>query len=74
MRRGMMAKHSKIYRIDLSISRGVAKVQYVAVGRQTRRDAVLRHYCGISDASITRAYNAMRALAGRHQIHREEQQ
>lgn len=63
----MMAKHSKIYRIDLGVSRGVAKVKYVAVGRQTRRDAVVRHYYRISDASLTRAYNALRALAGRQE-------
>lgn len=62
-----MAKRSKIYRIDLSISQGVARTWYVTVGRQTQRDAMLRHYYDISDDSVTRAYNAMRKLADRTQ-------
>ncbi len=60
----MMAKRSKIYQIEIHVSR---YLQYVEVGRRTCCGIYLRRYHNASDASLTRAYNALRALAGRQE-------
>lgn len=59
----MMAKRSKIYQIKICVS---WNLQYVEVGRGNR-GACLRRYRDVSDASLTRAYNALRALARRQE-------
>ncbi len=63
-----MAKRSKIYRIDIGgYRRGGELIHYAAVGRDTRKNTIVRHYYRIFGASLTRAYNALLALTRRQE-------
>lgn len=70
----MMAEHSKIYRIDICSylsddepNRGAHCYVLFARDAPQRSARPLSLYYSVSSSSLTRAYNALRALAGRQE-------